>query len=81
MASGGVVQVDAAPFVGMTYRMVDDPATDGVVAWGADNNSFVFSQTLLPAHSSFVRPAAQHLRECSVPLLIVFFLSGGGDRQ
>jgi hypothetical protein len=52
MASGGVAQVEAAPFVGKTYRMVDDPATDGVVAWGADNSSFVvanpfvFSQTL-----------------------------------
>ncbi|WVZ77209.1 hypothetical protein U9M48_025101 [Paspalum notatum var. saurae] len=60
---GGVV----APFVAKTYRMVDDAATDAVVAWGRDDNSFVvadpfvFSRTLLPAHckhsnfSSFVR--------------------------
>ncbi|WOL12395.1 heat stress transcription factor C-2a-like [Canna indica] len=61
---GGAV---AAPFVLKTYRMVDDPSTDAVIAWGRDNNSFVvvdpfaFSQTLLPSHfkhgnfSSFVR--------------------------
>ncbi|WOL09115.1 heat stress transcription factor C-2a-like [Canna indica] len=61
---GGAV---AAPFVVKTYRLVDDPSTDAVIAWGRDKNSFVvvdpfaFSQTLLPSHfkhgnfSSFIR--------------------------
>ncbi|XP_030524888.1 heat shock factor protein HSF8-like [Rhodamnia argentea] len=55
------------PFLSKTYDIVDDPATDAVVSWGPDNNSFVvwnppeFARELLPKFfkhnnfSSFVR--------------------------
>ncbi|KAJ4820671.1 heat shock transcription factor C1 [Rhynchospora pubera] len=64
---GGGASAVAAPFVVKTYRMVSDPATDSVIAWGTENNSFLvldpfaFAETLLPVYfkhnnfSSFIR--------------------------
>lgn len=56
-----------APFLTKTYHLVDDPATDDIVSWGEDENTFVvwrppeFARDLLPNYfkhnnfSSFVR--------------------------
>ncbi|CAA7026622.1 unnamed protein product [Microthlaspi erraticum] len=55
------------PFLSKTYDMVDDPATDSIVSWSPNNNSFIvwdppeFARDLLPKNfkhnnfSSFVR--------------------------
>lgn len=55
------------PFLTKTYDMVDDPATDDIVSWSSNNNSFVvwnppnFARDLLPLYfkhnnfSSFIR--------------------------
>ncbi|KAK3133950.1 hypothetical protein QOZ80_6AG0543180 [Eleusine coracana subsp. coracana] len=51
-----------APFLAKTFELVEDPATDGVVSWGAARNSFVvwdphaFAARLLPRrfkHANF----------------------------
>ena len=31
------------PFLSKTYDMVDEPATDPIVSWSSNNNSFVVS--------------------------------------
>ena len=50
------------PFLAKTFELVEDPATDGVVSWGAARNSFVvwdphaFAAGLLPRrfkHTNF----------------------------
>jgi hypothetical protein len=52
----------AAPFLAKTFELVEEPATDGMVSWGAARNSFVvwdphaFAARLLPCrfkHANF----------------------------
>ncbi|KAJ3673863.1 hypothetical protein LUZ60_005855 [Juncus effusus] len=63
----GLNEAGPPPFLSKTYEIVEDPATDPIVAWGAAGNSFVvwdphvFATVLLPRYfkhgnySSFVR--------------------------
>eukprot|EP00249_Psilotum_nudum_P007463 c20578_g2_i1 orf=619-1722(-) len=69
---GGLLTIEShrsvpAPFLTKTYQLVDDPATDHIVSWGEEENTFVvwrppeFARDLLPNYfkhnnfSSFVR--------------------------
>ncbi|KAM0070471.1 putative transcription factor HSF-type-DNA-binding family [Helianthus debilis subsp. tardiflorus] len=63
----GLHEVGPPPFLTKTFDMVEDPATDAVVSWSRERNSFVvwdshkFSTNLLPKYfkhsnfSSFIR--------------------------
>ena len=63
-----------SPFLAKTFELVEDPATDGVVSWGAARNSFVvrdphaFAAELLPRRfkhanfSTFLRQLSTYVR-------------------
>ncbi|KAJ3673862.1 hypothetical protein LUZ60_005854 [Juncus effusus] len=69
----GLNEAGSPPFLSNTYEIVEDPATDPVVAWGLAGNSFVvwdphvFATVLLPRYfkhgnySSFVRQLNTYL--------------------